>query len=112
MHLLRFDSEAAARAALGDLHGEDGWRGDVLAVALVTAEAEFGEIDDAGRRPVIVPRQQAPGFFLLVAEAGWPGEIASIERETGRILAGDQTLAGARLDPVWAGAEPILTSAG
>lgn len=110
-YLLHFDGEAAAIAALAPLREGNAWRGDVLAVALVTAEAEFGEPDDEGYAPLIAPRQQRPGFFLLAPDAGLPGEIAAIERATGRIVSGDQHLAGARLEPAWAGAEPMLAAA-
>lgn len=110
-HLLRFADEAAAIASLSDLHGEDGWRGDVLAVALVTADAVYGEPDGEGVPATISERATKPGFFLLAADAGQPGEIAVIERSTGRIVDGDLALAGVRLDPVWAGAEPILVAA-
>lgn len=108
-YLLHFEDEAAAIAALADLRTEDGWRGDVLTVALVTAEAEFGEPDRDGLPELTSPRQQRDGFFLLVSEAGHPGEIAAIQRVTGAIVEGDQSLAGARIDPAWAGSEAMLS---
>ncbi|CAM5769766.1 hypothetical protein [Bosea minatitlanensis] len=110
-HLLRFDDEAAALAAFPDLHGEDGWSGEVLRVGLVTADAVFGEDDGDGAPILVSPAQTKPGFWLLAATAGLPGEVAAIERASGRIVAGDTALAGVRLDPVWAGAEPLLSLA-
>lgn len=111
--LLHFEDEAAAIAALSNLHDETGWTGDVLPVVMVTAEAEFGEPDDDGMPEIVAERQTLPGFWLLASEAelGLPAEViaATIERESGRIIAGDETLAGGRLDPAWAGAEPILS---
>ena len=112
-YLLHFSDEAAAIDALPDLRAEDVWTGDILPVVLVTAEAEFGEPDEDGLPAVIAERETRPGFWLLAsaADLDLPAEViaASIERETGRIVAGDERLAGARLDPAWAGAEPILS---
>lgn len=108
-HLLQFDDEAAAIATLPTLRGDEGWVGDVMPVALVTAEAEFGEPGEDGQQMLIAERGVRLGFFLLAPVADLPGEIAQIERETGRIVAGDETLAGARLDSAWAGAEPVLS---
>lgn len=107
-YLLRFDDEAAAIALLPGLHGEEGWTGDVLAVVLVTADAVYGEPDEGGMPVVETPRAIEPGFWLLTTLPDQPGEVAAIERETGHIVGGDVSLAGARLDPVWAGGEPFL----
>lgn len=115
MHLLRFDSDAAARAAFGDLIPSDErpapWPDGVMPVALVTADEV---LDLSGEETVVIsPRQQLAGFWLLAATGpDLPGIVAEIEPETGRIAAGDQTLAGARLDPVWAGGEAMLSFAG
>ncbi len=109
-HLLRFGDEAAAIAALSDLHGEDGWRGDVLPVSLVTADAIFGEPAEDGIPPIIAERQVRPGFFLLASAPGLAGEVASIERATGALVAGDSDVIGARLDPAWAGAAPVIVA--
>ncbi|MCO5092069.1 hypothetical protein [Bosea sp. (in: a-proteobacteria)] len=76
---------------------------------LVTSEAEFGAPGDDGQPALIAERGVRPGFFLLAPTADLPGEIAQIERETGRITAGDETLTGARLDPAWAGGAAMLS---
>ncbi len=110
-YLLHFEDEAAAVDALPDLRDEDGWAGDVLPVALVSAEAEFGAPDDDGVPVLLAERVARPGFWLLVSAPGLPGEAAQIERESGVIVAGGSGLAGVRLDPVWAGGEPMLREA-
>ena len=118
-YLLRFDGEVEALAALPDLRvapeGIDGaplperWSDTILPVALVTADAVYGEpVDDVPS--VISPRETVPGFFLLTTETGQVGQVAAIMRETGQIIAGDEGLAGARLDPAWAGGAAVLTA--
>lgn len=117
-YLLRHANEAAAIAALPELRftppdfdGEpqpERWVDGVLPVALVIADPVYGEpVDDV---PVIVsPRETVPGFFLLTTEPDLAGQVAAIERASGQIVAGDESLAGARLDPAWAGAAALLT---
>lgn len=111
--LLHFSDEAAAVAVLAVHHSEAGWSGEFLPVALVTAEAEFGDLDDDGVPDLLAERETRAGFWLLSCAPGLdlPAEVvaASIERGTGRILSGDESLAGSRLDPAWAGAEPNLS---
>lgn len=113
--LLHFDDEVAALAILAAHHGEAGCSGEFLPVVLVTAEAEFGEPNEEGLPVMIAEREIRPGFWVLscAPDLDAPAEViaASIERETGRILSGDESLAGSRLDPAWAGAEPILSIA-
>lgn len=107
MHLLRFDGEAAARAALCAPVPSDGeapalWPDGVMPVALVTAD-EVLEL--SGEETVVIsPRQQLAGFWLLAATGpDLPGAVAEIEPETGRFLSGDGGVLGARIDPVFAG---------
>lgn len=103
-YLLRFDSESEAATVLGQV-----WADSALPVVLITADAVYGPPVDM--TPVVVSqRETVPGFFLLVTEEGHPGQVAEIDRETGVIVSGDMNLAGARLDPAWAGAEPLLRS--
>lgn len=112
-YLLQFADEAAAIEALPEFRDEVGWTGAVLPVVLVTAEAEFGEPDEVGQPVVIAERETRPGFWVLACapDLDLSAEVisASVERETGHILSGDESLAGARLDPAWAGAEPVLS---
>lgn len=122
--LLHFADEAAAIAALPDLRVDAiaaeaplymrpaRWADNALPVAMVTAEAVYGPDDAAPRPAMITPRQTLPGFWLLVAGGDYPDEVAWIERATGRIVAGDESLAGARLDPVWAGGAAVLSVSG
>lgn len=116
-YLLRFDGEDEAIAALPELRVTppslsgsplpECWADTAMPVALVTADAVYGEPVDMV--PVIIsPRVTLPGFFLLTTEAGQVGQVAVIERESGRILSGDESLAGCRLSVVWAGGEPVL----
>lgn len=107
MHLLRFDSEAAARAALRDFTPADDeapaiWPDGVMPVALVTSDAV---LDLSGEETVIIsPRQQLAGFWLLAATCSdLPGSVAEIEPETGRLRSGNDAVLGARIDPVFAG---------
>jgi hypothetical protein len=110
--LLRFDSEAEAIAALANLRvtpptfgGErlpERWADTTMPVALVTSDAV---LDMSGEETVIIsPRQQLADFWLLAATGpDLPGVAAEIEPETGRLLSGDETVLGARIDPVFAG---------
>lgn len=107
MHLLRFDSEPAARAALRDFAPADDerpdlWPDGVMPVALVTADEV---LDLSGEETVIIsPRQLLAGFWLLAAPGpDLPGVAAEIEPETGRFISGDDAVLGARIDPVFAG---------
>lgn len=107
MHLLRFDSEASARAALRDLVPADDespalWPDGVMPVALVTADEV---LDLNGEETVVIsPRQQISGFWMLAAAGpGLPGTVAELEPETGQLLSGDDAVLGARIDPVFAG---------
>lgn len=107
MHLLRFDSEPAARAALRDFNPADDeapilWPDGVMPVALVTADEV---LDLSGEETVVIsPRQQLAGFWLLAASGPeLPGAVAEIEPETGRLLSGDDAVLGTRIDPVFAG---------
>jgi hypothetical protein len=109
--LLRFDDEAAAIAALPALHGDDGWAGEILPVVLVTAEPVYGEPAEGELPELVSPREVEPGFWLLAPDQDLPGAVATIERVTGQIVSGDTSLAGARLEPAWAGAEPVLSIA-
>lgn len=102
-HLLQFEDEATAIAALPKFRDEAGWAAAVLPVQLVTAEAEFGDPDGDGFPTLTAERETMPGFWLLAPEAGLPGEAAQIERDSGHIVAGNESLAGVHLDPVWAG---------
>jgi len=117
-YLMRFDGESEAIAALSNLRvkpptfgGEplpERWAGTAMPVALVTADAVYGEPGEMV--PVIIsPRVTLPGFWLLITEPGQVGQVAAIERMTGQIVTGDEGLAGARLDPAWAGAAAVLT---
>lgn len=114
-YLLRFDDEAAAIAALPGLHiavplQYERWTGSVLPVALVTADAVLGESGEDGIPPIIAERQVLPGFWLLASEASLAGEVASIDRATGALVAGDSALLGTRLDPVWAGGAAVIAA--
>ncbi|MGW9333438.1 hypothetical protein [Bosea sp. NPDC055594] len=107
MHLLRFDSETAARVVLRDFTPADDeapapWPDGVMPVALVTADEV---LDLSGEETVIIsPRQQLAGFWLVAATASdLPGIAAEIEPETGQLLSGDDAVLGARIDPVFAG---------
>ncbi|TQI72890.1 hypothetical protein FHT98_0610 [Bosea sp. AK1] len=117
-YLLCFEGEAEAIAALPELRvtppsfdddpQPERWADTVMPVALVTADAVYGEPVDM--EPVIISeRVTLPGFFLLTTAPGQPGQAAAIARGTGWIAAGDESLAGARLDPAWAGGAAILT---
>lgn len=107
-YLLRFPSEAAARAALHDLMVEDEWPAEFLPVALVLEDAVYGEAGGDGSPTIISERATAPGFWLLTILPEQVAQVAAIERETGLLLAGGDALVGARLDPVWAGAQPTI----
>lgn len=118
--LLHFADEAAAIVALPELRvaavavdeplyvRPARWADNALPVAIVTDEAIYGPPEMGTLPTLITPRQTLPGFWLLVAGGDYPDEVAWIERETGRIVAGDETLAGARIDPAWAGGAAIL----
>lgn len=112
-HLLHFEDEAAAIELLDGYRSEEGWAGEFLPVVLVTADAEFGAPNEDGVPEIIADRETLPGFWLLSCAPALdlPADViaATIERETGRILSGDEGLAGARLDPAWAGGEPVLS---
>lgn len=107
MHLLRFQSEAAAQAALRDFITSDDerpthWPDGVMPVALVTIDEV---LDLNGDETVVIsPRQHLVGFWLLAATGSdLPGAAAEIAPETGRFLSGDDAVLGARIDPVFAG---------
>lgn len=117
-YLLHFEGEAEAIAALPELRvtppsfdddpQPERWAETVMPVALVTADAVYGEPVDMV--PVVIsPRVTLPGFFIITTEPGQVGQVASIDRESGRIVSGDAGLAGARIDPSWSGAAELLT---
>ncbi len=89
MHLLRFDDELAARAALGDALD------DCTPTAVVTVNAVY---DDEA---IVTPRETLPGFWLLSA-TGLAGGVAEIGH-AGIISTIDDGILGARLEPILAG---------
>lgn len=108
-YLLRFPSRAAAMAALAEHQDSESGElsDDLLLVSIVTEEAEY-RMQDSGMYEVVSPERRRAGFHVLTPLEDQVGQVAVIERESGRILSGDESLAGCRLSVVWAGGEPVL----
>lgn len=117
-HILKFDSEVAAKSALADYVIEDTWDGSrtIPDLKIITQEAAWDHSDP--ENPVLVsPEQTLPGFWIAVALLELATALRDLPDNACRFIANRDTggfiytapdinaglLATARVAPVFAG---------
>lgn len=99
-HLLRFDDEAAARAALPDYLAGDGWRLEVVVPGqrVVLARATFG-----ANFKMLTPEQTAPGYYLTISAPALLPDLLELPgdacRLVGRSTSGEILYLAPDIDP-------------